>query len=135
MLFLFCRTREQVRAEEDLQQITVELKPKCDIEIVVPDVAAAGEAASLACATMLSAAAAEVETASQASEPASQASDEEELPIPDIYFVSHLFSFCLKPRLVLLFSPPSRHFSTPLAPHFHSEDLNKPRNLNRGMVL
>ncbi|KAM6466197.1 phosphatidylinositol 4-phosphate 5-kinase type-1 gamma isoform 8-T8 [Liasis olivaceus] len=80
------RTREQVRAEDDLQQITVELKPKCDIEIVVPDVAAAGEAASLACATMLSAAAAEVETASQASEPASQASDEEELPIPDIYF-------------------------------------------------
>lgn len=28
--------------EDDLQQITVELKPKCDIEIVVPDVAAAG---------------------------------------------------------------------------------------------
>ncbi|XP_070601822.1 phosphatidylinositol 4-phosphate 5-kinase type-1 gamma isoform X7 [Erythrolamprus reginae] len=81
------RTREHTRAEEDLQHITVELKPKCDIEIVVPDVAAAGEAASLACATMLSAAAAaEVETASQASEPASQASDEEELPIPDIYF-------------------------------------------------
>ncbi|XP_013927381.1 PREDICTED: phosphatidylinositol 4-phosphate 5-kinase type-1 gamma isoform X1 [Thamnophis sirtalis] len=81
------RIREQTRAEDDLQQITVELKPKCDIEIVVPDVAAAGEAASLACATMLSAAAAvEVETASQASEPASQASDEEELPIPDIYF-------------------------------------------------
>ncbi|XP_026554850.1 phosphatidylinositol 4-phosphate 5-kinase type-1 gamma isoform X3 [Pseudonaja textilis] len=81
------RTREQARAEDDLQQITVELKPKCDIEIVVPDVAAAGEAASLACATMLSAAAAaEIETASQASEPASQASDEEELPIPDIYF-------------------------------------------------
>ncbi|XP_063146943.1 phosphatidylinositol 4-phosphate 5-kinase type-1 gamma isoform X1 [Candoia aspera] len=80
------RTREQIRADDDLQQITVELKPKCDIEIVVPDVAAAGEAASLACATMLSAAAAEVETASQASEPASQASDEEELPIPDIYF-------------------------------------------------
>ncbi|ETE61122.1 Phosphatidylinositol-4-phosphate 5-kinase type-1 gamma, partial [Ophiophagus hannah] len=37
------RTREQARAEDDLQQITVELKPKCDIEIVVPDVAAAGQ--------------------------------------------------------------------------------------------
>uniref|UniRef100_A0A8C6VCV5 Phosphatidylinositol-4-phosphate 5-kinase type 1 gamma n=1 Tax=Naja naja TaxID=35670 RepID=A0A8C6VCV5_NAJNA len=93
------RTREQARAEDDLQQITVELKPKCDIEIVVPDVAAAGEAASLAGATILSAAAAaEVDTASQASEPASQASDEEELPIPDIYFVSPPFSFsCTKP--------------------------------------
>ncbi|KAM6466194.1 phosphatidylinositol 4-phosphate 5-kinase type-1 gamma isoform 5-T5 [Liasis olivaceus] len=91
------RTREQVRAEDDLQQITVELKPKCDIEIVVPDVAAAGEAASLACATMLSAAAAEVETASQASEPASQASDEEELPIPDIYFPTDERSWVYSP--------------------------------------
>ncbi|XP_039205414.1 phosphatidylinositol 4-phosphate 5-kinase type-1 gamma isoform X5 [Crotalus tigris] len=95
------RTREQVRAEDDLQQITVELKPKCDIEIVVPDVAAAGEAASLACATMLSAAAAaEVETASQASEPASQASDEEDLAIPDIYFFTEgkywIYSPCLR---------------------------------------
>ncbi|KAM6466190.1 phosphatidylinositol 4-phosphate 5-kinase type-1 gamma isoform 1-T1 [Liasis olivaceus] len=93
------RTREQVRAEDDLQQITVELKPKCDIEIVVPDVAAAGEAASLACATMLSAAAAEVETASQASEPASQASDEEELPIPDIYFFTDGRYWIYSPRL------------------------------------
>ncbi|KAL7992976.1 hypothetical protein Chor_017232 [Crotalus horridus] len=85
-------------AEDDLQQITVELKPKCDIEIVVPDVAAAGEAASLACATMLSAAAAaEVETASQASEPASQASDEEDLAIPDIYFPTDERSWVYSP--------------------------------------
>ncbi|XP_032992545.1 phosphatidylinositol 4-phosphate 5-kinase type-1 gamma isoform X2 [Lacerta agilis] len=82
------RSREHLRAEDDLQQITVELKPKCDVEIVVPDMAAAGsgEATSLACATVLSKASAEVETASQASEPASQASDEEDLPVPDIYF-------------------------------------------------
>nr|XP_034974576.1 phosphatidylinositol 4-phosphate 5-kinase type-1 gamma isoform X3 [Zootoca vivipara] len=80
------RSREQLRAEDDLQQITVELKPKCDVEIVVPDMAAAGEATSLACATVLSKAPTEVETASQASEPASQASDEEDLPVPDIYF-------------------------------------------------
>ncbi|XP_061456476.1 phosphatidylinositol 4-phosphate 5-kinase type-1 gamma isoform X6 [Rhineura floridana] len=80
------RSREQLRAEDNLQQITVELKPKCDIEIVIPDMAAAGEATSLACATALSKAAVEVETASQASEPASQASDEEDLPVPDIYF-------------------------------------------------
>ncbi|XP_061456475.1 phosphatidylinositol 4-phosphate 5-kinase type-1 gamma isoform X5 [Rhineura floridana] len=86
------RSREQLRAEDNLQQITVELKPKCDIEIVIPDMAAAGEATSLACATALSKAAVEVETASQASEPASQASDEEDLPVPDIYFfaVGHL---------------------------------------------
>ncbi|XP_061456473.1 phosphatidylinositol 4-phosphate 5-kinase type-1 gamma isoform X4 [Rhineura floridana] len=82
------RSREQLRAEDNLQQITVELKPKCDIEIVIPDMAAAGEATSLACATALSKAAVEVETASQASEPASQASDEEDLPVPDIYFLT-----------------------------------------------
>ncbi|XP_061456470.1 phosphatidylinositol 4-phosphate 5-kinase type-1 gamma isoform X1 [Rhineura floridana] len=46
------------------------------------------EATSLACATALSKAAVEVETASQASEPASQASDEEDLPVPDIYFLN-----------------------------------------------
>ncbi|XP_066491127.1 phosphatidylinositol 4-phosphate 5-kinase type-1 gamma isoform X2 [Tiliqua scincoides] len=89
------RSREQVQPEDELQQITVELKPKCNIEIVVPSmsdagsgsVAVTGEAAPLASATVLSAAAAaEVETASQASEPASQASDEEDQPVPDIYF-------------------------------------------------
>ncbi|XP_072834058.2 phosphatidylinositol 4-phosphate 5-kinase type-1 gamma isoform X4 [Pogona vitticeps] len=81
------RSHEQVRAAAaDLQQITVELKPKSSLEIVVPDVAAGGEAASSACAATLSSAAAEAETASQASEPASQASDEEDLPVPDIYF-------------------------------------------------
>ncbi|XP_062816482.1 phosphatidylinositol 4-phosphate 5-kinase type-1 gamma isoform X2 [Anolis carolinensis] len=81
------RSREQVRGEDDLQQITVELRPKCDVDIVAPDMAAAGDAASVACAAAaLPSTAAEVETASQASEPASQASDEEELPVPDIYF-------------------------------------------------
>ncbi|XP_044311814.1 phosphatidylinositol 4-phosphate 5-kinase type-1 gamma isoform X4 [Varanus komodoensis] len=80
------RSRDHARAEEELPQVTVELKPKCEVEIVVPDVAAAGEAASLLCAPALSVAAAEVETASQASEPASQASDEDEMPLPDIYF-------------------------------------------------
>ncbi|KAJ6655213.1 hypothetical protein lerEdw1_005691 [Lerista edwardsae] len=88
------RSREHVQPEDDLQQITVELKPKCNIEIVVPSmsnagsgsVAVTGEAAPLASAPVQSAAAAEVETASQASEPASQASDEDDLPVPDIYF-------------------------------------------------
>ncbi|XP_053228281.1 phosphatidylinositol 4-phosphate 5-kinase type-1 gamma isoform X3 [Podarcis raffonei] len=93
------RSREQLRAEDDLQQITVELKPKCEVEIVVPDMAAAGEATSLACATVLSKASAEVETASQASEPASQASDEEELPVPDIYFFTDGRYWIYSPRL------------------------------------
>ncbi|XP_032992547.1 phosphatidylinositol 4-phosphate 5-kinase type-1 gamma isoform X4 [Lacerta agilis] len=91
------RSREHLRAEDDLQQITVELKPKCDVEIVVPDMAAAGEATSLACATVLSKASAEVETASQASEPASQASDEEDLPVPDIYFPTDERSWVYSP--------------------------------------
>uniref|UniRef100_A0A670K159 Phosphatidylinositol-4-phosphate 5-kinase type 1 gamma n=1 Tax=Podarcis muralis TaxID=64176 RepID=A0A670K159_PODMU len=91
------RSREQLRAEDDLQQITVELKPKCDVEIVVPDMAAAGEATSLACATVLSKASAEVETGSQASEPASQASDEEDLPVPDIYFPTDERSWVYSP--------------------------------------
>ncbi|XP_061456471.1 phosphatidylinositol 4-phosphate 5-kinase type-1 gamma isoform X2 [Rhineura floridana] len=93
------RSREQLRAEDNLQQITVELKPKCDIEIVIPDMAAAGEATSLACATALSKAAVEVETASQASEPASQASDEEDLPVPDIYFFTDGRYWIYSPRL------------------------------------
>lgn len=49
-------------------------------------------AASPACPTIVTTAAAaatEAETASQASEPASQASDEEDAPATDIYFVSH----------------------------------------------
>ncbi|XP_042334874.1 phosphatidylinositol 4-phosphate 5-kinase type-1 gamma isoform X1 [Sceloporus undulatus] len=93
------RSREQVQVEDELQQITVELKPKCDIEIVVPDVAAAGEPASLACATMQSSTTAEVETASQASEPASQASDEEDVPVPDIYFFTDGRYWIYSPRL------------------------------------
>ncbi|XP_034974573.1 phosphatidylinositol 4-phosphate 5-kinase type-1 gamma isoform X1 [Zootoca vivipara] len=50
------RSREQLRAEDDLQQITVELKPKCDVEIVVPDMAAAGsgQVAALGCMRKLS---------------------------------------------------------------------------------
>ncbi|XP_050177350.1 phosphatidylinositol 4-phosphate 5-kinase type-1 gamma isoform X4 [Myiozetetes cayanensis] len=78
------RSHEEVRVEEE-QQISVELEPKCDVEIVAPE-EDKEEAASSACAIATSTATIEVETASQASEPASQASDEDDVPVTDIYF-------------------------------------------------
>ncbi|XP_049564064.1 phosphatidylinositol 4-phosphate 5-kinase type-1 gamma isoform X1 [Orcinus orca] len=71
------RPQEEAHAEEDLQQITVQVEPACSVEIVVPKEEDAGEGSSPACAS----AAVEVETASQAS-------DEEDAPTTDIYFVS-----------------------------------------------
>ncbi|XP_015507016.1 phosphatidylinositol 4-phosphate 5-kinase type-1 gamma isoform X5 [Parus major] len=80
------RSHEEVRVEEEeVQQISVELEPKCDVEIVAPE-EVKEEAASSACAIVTSTATVEVETASQASEPASQASDEDDVPVTDIYF-------------------------------------------------
>uniref|UniRef100_A0A8B9SS40 Phosphatidylinositol-4-phosphate 5-kinase type 1 gamma n=1 Tax=Anas platyrhynchos TaxID=8839 RepID=A0A8B9SS40_ANAPL len=81
------RSHEEVRVEEELQQISVELEPKCDVEIVAPEEDDKEEAASSACAIGTSTATIEVETASQASEPASQASDEDDVPVTDIYFL------------------------------------------------
>uniref|UniRef100_A0A8C3GYN4 Phosphatidylinositol-4-phosphate 5-kinase type 1 gamma n=2 Tax=Corvus TaxID=30420 RepID=A0A8C3GYN4_CORMO len=81
------RSHEEVRVEEEVQQISVELEPKCDVEIVAPEEEKVKEeAASSACAIVTSTATVEVETASQASEPASQASDEDDVPVTDIYF-------------------------------------------------
>ncbi|XP_030365632.1 phosphatidylinositol 4-phosphate 5-kinase type-1 gamma isoform X5 [Strigops habroptila] len=87
------RSHEEVRVEEELQQVSVELEPKCDVEIVAPEEDDKEEAASSACAIVTSTATIEVETASQASEPASQASepasqasDEDDVPVTDIYF-------------------------------------------------
>ncbi|KAM6310469.1 phosphatidylinositol 4-phosphate 5-kinase type-1 gamma-like [Podargus strigoides] len=80
------RSHEEVRVEEELQQISVELEPKCDVEIIAPEEDGKEEAASSACAIVTSTATIEVETASQASEPASQASDEDDVPVTDIYF-------------------------------------------------
>uniref|UniRef100_A0A8C9KW82 Phosphatidylinositol-4-phosphate 5-kinase type 1 gamma n=2 Tax=Serinus canaria TaxID=9135 RepID=A0A8C9KW82_SERCA len=79
------RSHEEVRVQEEVQQISVELEPKCDVEIVAPE-EVKEEAASSACAIVTSTATIEVETASQASEPASQASDEDDVPVTDIYF-------------------------------------------------
>ncbi|XP_043322036.1 phosphatidylinositol 4-phosphate 5-kinase type-1 gamma isoform X5 [Cervus canadensis] len=88
------RPQEETHAEEDLQQITVQVEPACSVEIVVPKEEDAGEGASPACAS----AAVEAETASQASEPASQASDEEDAPATDIYFFTDGRYWIYSPR-------------------------------------
>lgn len=83
------RPQDEVHADEDLQQITVQVEPTCSVEIVVPKEEDAGGAESPACTaavTTTATAAVEAETTSQASEPASQASDEEDAPATDIYF-------------------------------------------------
>nr|XP_020036849.1 phosphatidylinositol 4-phosphate 5-kinase type-1 gamma isoform X3 [Castor canadensis] len=85
------RPQEEPHVEEELQQITVQVEPTCSVEIVVPKEDDAGMEASPAGASA-AAAAVDVDTASQASEPASQASDEEDAPATDIYFVSPLRS-------------------------------------------
>ncbi|XP_039552766.1 phosphatidylinositol 4-phosphate 5-kinase type-1 gamma isoform X4 [Passer montanus] len=82
------RSHEEVRVQEEVQEISVELEPKCDVEIVAPEEEVKEEAASSACAIVTSTATVEVETASQASEPASQASDEDDVPVTDIYFAA-----------------------------------------------
>ncbi|NWR93426.1 PI51C kinase, partial [Furnarius figulus] len=91
------RSHEEVRVEEE-QQISVELEPKCDVEIVAPEEEEKEEAASSACAIVTSTATIEVETASQASEPASQASDEDDVPVTDIYFFTDGRYWIYSPR-------------------------------------
>ncbi|XP_053436159.1 phosphatidylinositol 4-phosphate 5-kinase type-1 gamma isoform X2 [Nycticebus coucang] len=88
------RPQEEPHAEEDLQQITVQVEPTCSVEIVVPKEEDAGVVASLAGAS----AAVEAETTSQASEPASQASDEEDAPATDIYFFTDGRYWIYSPR-------------------------------------
>ncbi|XP_064136359.1 phosphatidylinositol 4-phosphate 5-kinase type-1 gamma isoform X2 [Loxodonta africana] len=88
------RPQEEVQEEEDLQQITVQVEPACSVEIVVPKEAAEGMEAPSAGAS----AAVEAETTSQASEPASQASDEDDAPATDIYFFTDGRYWMYSPR-------------------------------------
>ncbi|XP_074163755.1 phosphatidylinositol 4-phosphate 5-kinase type-1 gamma isoform X8 [Sminthopsis crassicaudata] len=80
------RSHDEIHVEEDLQQITVEVEPKCCVDAIAPKEEAKGEEASSARIMVTPPTTVEVETTSQASEPASQASDEDEAPVTDIYF-------------------------------------------------
>lgn len=77
------RPQEEPHAE-DLQKITVQVEPVCGVGVVVPKEQGAGVEVPPSGAS--AAATVEVDAASQASEPASQASDEEDAPSTDIYF-------------------------------------------------
>ncbi|XP_051827929.1 phosphatidylinositol 4-phosphate 5-kinase type-1 gamma isoform X6 [Antechinus flavipes] len=91
------RSHDEVHVEEDLQQITVEVEPKCCVDGIAPKEEAKGEEASSACIMVTPPTTVEVETTSQASEPASQASDEDEAPVTDIYFMNILKDKQLRP--------------------------------------
>ncbi|KAM9101788.1 phosphatidylinositol 4-phosphate 5-kinase type-1 gamma isoform X7 [Sarcophilus harrisii] len=91
------RSHDEVHVEEDLQQITVEVEPKCCVDGIAPKEEAKGEEASSAGIMVTPPTTVEVETTSQASEPASQASDEDEAPVTDIYFPTDERSWVYSP--------------------------------------
>ncbi|XP_031803731.1 phosphatidylinositol 4-phosphate 5-kinase type-1 gamma isoform X2 [Sarcophilus harrisii] len=92
------RSHDEVHVEEDLQQITVEVEPKCCVDGIAPKEEAKGEEASSAGIMVTPPTTVEVETTSQASEPASQASDEDEAPVTDIYFFTDGRYWIYSPR-------------------------------------
>ncbi|XP_074060234.1 phosphatidylinositol 4-phosphate 5-kinase type-1 gamma isoform X5 [Macrotis lagotis] len=110
------RSHDEVHVEEDLQQITVEVEPQCTVDVMAPKEEAKGEEASSACIMVTPPATVEVETTSQASEPASQASDEDEAPVTDIYFFKDGRYWIYSPhhrRLRAIVLSPSRTVSEP----------------------
>lgn len=76
------RPQEEPHAE-DLQKITVQVEPVCGVGVVPKEEGAGVEVPPCGASA---AASVEIDAASQASEPASQASDEEDAPSTDIYF-------------------------------------------------
>nr|XP_020824856.1 phosphatidylinositol 4-phosphate 5-kinase type-1 gamma isoform X6 [Phascolarctos cinereus] len=85
------RSHDEVHVEEDLQQITVEVESKSSIDVMAPKEEATGEEASSASIMVTPPATVEVETASQAS-------DEDEAPVTDIYFFTDGRYWIYSPR-------------------------------------
>nr|KAG8537303.1 hypothetical protein GDO81_024747 [Engystomops pustulosus] len=73
------RTYEETRAEEDIQQISVEVEHRPSETVILPEEEKHGEASGCSCPVE--------ETGSQRSE------EDEEVPVTDIYFVSSYY-FC-----------------------------------------
>ncbi|XP_075467396.1 phosphatidylinositol 4-phosphate 5-kinase type-1 gamma isoform X3 [Ascaphus truei] len=96
------RSYEEMRAEEELQQITVEVEARRELEAGASE--DRGEASGCTVTRCVAAAAIEVETASQRSE-------EEEGPAADIYFFTDGRYWVYSPRLYR--TPPSSSTDSP----------------------
>ncbi|XP_069505531.1 phosphatidylinositol 4-phosphate 5-kinase type-1 gamma isoform X2 [Ambystoma mexicanum] len=94
------RSHDEVPADQEVQQITVEVEAmSSDVQSGILE-KEKGEASSASAIKMSAAVLIEVETASQTSEPASQASEEEEeVPVTDIYFFTDGRYWIYSPRL------------------------------------
>uniref|UniRef100_O70161-2 Isoform 2 of Phosphatidylinositol 4-phosphate 5-kinase type-1 gamma n=1 Tax=Mus musculus TaxID=10090 RepID=O70161-2 len=103
------RPQEEPHAE-DLQKITVQVEPVCGVGVVPKEEGAGVEVPPCGASA---AASVEIDAASQASEPASQASDEEDAPSTDIYFFAHGRYWLFSPRRRQLRAVTPNHTGTP----------------------